>query len=103
MDEHALRQEIGQLRVELDRLDDWANGVFVALTDALPPLLRANPEAAAYLAPMWRKAAERFDQLQAHTGQAEDFHETAELLEARKMLYRQFDRLGLWPRHGGEK
>ena len=94
-----LREEVAQLRAELDRLDDWANGVFAALSDALLPLLKANPQTAAYLAPIWRSAAERFDEVQTEPGQAGDFHETAELLEARKMLYRQFAILGVWPPH----
>ena len=99
MNEEELRQEVARLRAEVDRLDDRANGVLVALTDALLPLLKANPEAATYLEPTWRAAAERFEQVEANSGQAEDFHETAELLEARKMLYRQFQRLGLWRGH----
>lgn len=92
-----LREEVAQLRAELDRLDDWANGVFVALSEALYPLLKANPEAAAHLAPLWSKAADRYERVQSEPGQAEDFHETAELLEARKLLYRQFATLRLWP------
>lgn len=30
-------------------------------------------------------------------GQADDFHETEHLLEARKMLYRQLANFGIWP------
>ena len=42
MNEEELRQEVARLRAEVDRLDDRANGVLVALTDALLPLLKAN-------------------------------------------------------------
>lgn len=95
-----LRKEVAQLRAEVDRLDDWANGVFVALGEALLPLLKAHPESAAYLEPLWRHAAERYEQVLSMPGQAGDFHETAELLEPRKMLYRQYSLLGAWPQPG---
>ena len=102
MNDEELRQEVAQLRAELDRLDDWANGVLMALSDALLPLLKANPEAARYLEPLWRSAAERFEQLEAERGQAGQFAETAELLEAKTILYRQLRTLGAWRGPGGE-
>lgn len=94
----ALEREVRELRSEIDRVDDWANGLFAVLTDVLPALLKANPELAARLAPKWRDAADRFDRAdQAQpTGAGRDI-ETAEFLEARKMLYRLFDLLGAWP------
>lgn len=98
-----LQQEIGKavapLRQEIDQLDDWANGVFAALADLLPPLLRKHPDIAADLEPLWRYASERWQHLQQPQaqGQAVDFHETEHLLEARKMLYRQLAGLKAWP------
>lgn len=96
-----LQQEIDRavtpLRRELDELDDWANGVFAALQDVLIPLLKAQPDLARTLQPLWQLAAQRHERLEQETGQAEGFHETAALLEARKMLYRQLALLGLWP------
>lgn len=92
-----LEQELFDLRLEVDRNDDWANGLFAVLVEALPPLLRANPEMARQLGATWRNRADEYEALRSNPGQAEDFHDTAEKLEAAKMLYRQFDVLGLWP------
>ena len=98
-----LAQEIDKavapLRQEIDQLDDWANGVFAALEDSLRVLLVKHPGIAAELAPLWRDAAEQFDKL-GSSGQSEDFHQTQELLEARKMLYRQLALLHVWPLPG---
>lgn len=96
-----LRQEIDKavapLHQRIEAQDDWANGVFAALEDVLIPLLKAQPDIARTVAPLWRLASERFELLQRQDGQADDFHETAGLLEARKMLYRQLENFGVWP------
>ncbi len=92
-----LRQEVAQLRAEIDRVDEWAVGVFEALNDVLVPLLRGNQALARTLAPQWHKAANQFDAVAAESGQAQSFEETAERFEARKILYRRFDVLKLWP------
>ena len=91
-----VEQAVAPLRQKMDELDDWANGVFAALADVLPLLLKSQPEIARYLEPMWRDASERYDRI-GSTDQADDFHETQELLEARKMLYRQLALLKAWP------
>ena len=83
------------LRAEINKVDDWANGVFMALKDALLPLLKDHPATACDIAPQWRKAAEQFEQIEQGSPPA-DPDETLELLEARKMLYRIFEVLGLW-------
>jgi hypothetical protein len=97
MDETEIRKEIEQLRAKIDRVDQWASGVLVALNEALRPLLRDNPAAAAHLAKRWRNAAVRFEQVSSNQGQADDYHETAELLEPRKMLYELLALYGVWP------
>lgn len=93
----AAARAVAPLREELDKLDDWANGLFVVLTNVLPHLLRAQPEMAAKLAPQWRKAAERFEALEVSGARRAGDGETLELLEARKMLYRIFAVMELWP------
>lgn len=95
-----LAQEIDKavapLRQELDQVDDWANGVFAALSDLLLPLLKKHPEIAQELQPLWQGASEQYDKLEG-VAQADDFHETQYLLEARKMLYRKLSALQAWP------
>ncbi|WP_422097452.1 hypothetical protein [Variovorax sp.] len=89
---------VAPLREELDKLDDWANGLFVVLADVLPQLLRAHPSAAAAIAPRWERAAESFDAVLASGQRKTNEGESLELLEARKMLYRVFAVVGLWPK-----
>lgn len=83
------------LRAEINKVDDWANGVFVALKDVLLPLLKDHPATARDVGPQWRKAAEQFERIDQGYPPAEP-DETLELLEARKMIYRIFELLGVW-------
>lgn len=96
-----LEKQVEALTAEVDRNDDWANGLFRVLVDVLPHLLRSNPALAADLGRRWKEEAERYEALREDQGQAEDFHDTAEKAEATKMLYRIFDLLELWPRPAG--
>lgn len=93
-----LRQEVAQLRAEVDRVDEWSNGLYLALHDVLLPLVRRDPDLAAVLAACWKPVSERFDAVSNNPGQADSFDDTADSMEARKMLYRMFAQLGLWPR-----
>ncbi len=88
---------VAPLREELDKVDDWAGGLFVVFLNVLPHLLRTQPELAAKLEPQWRKAALRFDALQARGTRHTRDGESLETLEARKMLYRIFAVMELWP------
>jgi len=96
--QQEIEKAVAPLRQQIDELDDWSNGVFAVLADLLPLLLKAQPDIAAALAPLWRDAAVHYDRLDT-AGQAEDFHETQALLEARKILYRRLDLLKAWPAH----
>lgn len=91
----AAARAVEPLRAEINKVDDWANGLFLVLNDLLPFLLRTHPELASELAPRWRTAAESFDRIQE--GQAAEPDEPLELLEARKMLFRMNDLFKLWP------
>lgn len=84
------------LREELSKLDDWANGLYLVLNDVLPFLLRTHPNLGREIAPRWQAAAERFDCIDVE-GHVPEPDESLELLEARKMLYRMFALLKLWP------
>lgn len=89
---------VATLRAEIDKVDDWANGLFVALNDVLQPLLRELPALAQQLAPAWHRTAERFDALQAGGAVPDgENDESLEVLEARKMFYRICASLDLWP------
>ncbi|MCO1336767.1 hypothetical protein MO867_20785 [Microbulbifer sp. OS29] len=80
-----IRAETEQLRAELDAVDEWANGLFLALKDVLTPLLKRHPEVAAELAPRWQKVVEEFHRTEGGR------------LEARKMLYSQLALVSVWP------
>lgn len=94
--QQEIERAVAPLRQEIDQVDDWANGVFAALEDVLLPLLKERPDLARKVQPLWRLAAQRHEQLGRSPGQADDFHETAHLLEARKMLYWRFATAGVW-------
>ena len=86
------------LREEINKVDDWANGIFAALRDVLAHQLRESPELAQALAKNWKGVAQDFDRTQKH-GTAANAQETLEFLEARKMLYRVFVAAGSVPKH----
>lgn len=91
----AAARAVEPLKEEISKVDEWANGLFVALRDVLPVLLLESPALTREIEPQWRKAAEEFDRVEQHGHQAND-EESLELLEARKMLYRLLSVCGLW-------
>ena len=93
----VLEKELAELRLEVDRNDDWAMGLLAVLNDVLPHLLRSNPQMSEQLGASWRKTADRYEALASQTGRADGPEETVERLEPTKMLYRLFHVLGLWP------
>jgi hypothetical protein len=95
MSEAKLRAEVERLRTEVDRVDDWANGIFALLVEVLPHLLRDHPNVEKIQRSL-QAADERYEDLLAHPEHAEA-GESAGLYEARKMLHRQLALLGVWP------
>ena len=87
------------LRDEINKVDDWANGIYAALRDVLAHQLRASPELGKALATDWSKAARDFDRINVQGLPARP-DEPLEFLEARKMLYRLFGVLGTMPKVG---
>ena len=86
------------LREEINKVDDWANGIFAALRDALGHLLsEARPLVGDGLARSWGKAAQDFDSVMAGSKAAHYAGESLEQLEARALLYRFYVRLGMMP------
>jgi len=75
------------LRAEINKVDDWANGIFAALLDVLAVQLRADPQLGEALAQGWNNAACAYDRIHVH-GMPAQPDEPLEFLEARKMLYR---------------
>ena len=89
------------LREEINKVDDWANGIFAALRDALGHLLgEARPIVGDGLARSWGKAAQDFDSVMAGSKAAHHAGESLEQLEARALLYRFYVRLGMMPKAG---
>lgn len=84
------------LREEINKVDDWANGIYAALRDVLACQLRQSPELGKALAKSWSRAAREFDRIHVH-GLPARKDEPLEFLEARKMLYRIFEVMELWP------
>jgi hypothetical protein len=87
------------LREEINKVDDWANGIFAALRDLLAVQLRSTPELGRALAKEWSVAARDFDRIHVQ-GLPAKKDEPLEFLEARKMYYRVFSHLGAMPKVG---
>ncbi len=85
------------LRAEINKVDEWANGIFAALRDVLGHQLRQSPELASDLAGKWGQVEKDFDRIHVQ-GQAPRPHETLEYLEARKMLFKYFSVAGTLPK-----
>ena len=88
---HARASAAAQCRIEA--VDQWAQGIFVALRDVLFHLITDQPELGRYLAADWRIATARFEAIEA--GEPAHGGEGLDVLEARQMLYRTFTDLGL--------
>ena len=91
-----LRQQVDELRAQAEATDTFASGLFVAMTQVLPLLLRGHPEARQVHA-LLQKADERYEELSRHPDRAEGPDEVPGLYEASKMLNRQLGLLGVWP------
>lgn len=87
------------LREEINKVDDWANGIYAALRDVLGYQLRQSPEMGTALATSWSRAARDFDRIHVQ-GLPARLDEPLEFLEARKMFYRVFCHLELMPKVG---
>ena len=87
------------LRAEINKVDDWANGIFSALRDVLIHQLKESPELGKALAKSWSRVARDFDRIHVHGLPAKE-GQSLEVLEARKMYYRIFCNLGSMPRVG---
>lgn len=95
MTDPATQEELRQLRLQLQEAEDWANGVFLALQQVLPALLRGHPEVKKVQA-LLAGRDQRFEELRRHPERAEP-DERPTLHEPGKMLYRQLALLGVWP------
>lgn len=88
------------LREEINKVDDWANGIFAALRDALGNVLGDAPAIGRALARDWSRAAQDFDCIMAGGKATHNKGESLEQLEARALLYRFYVRLGMMPKVG---
>lgn len=92
----SLRQEVAELRQQIDGVDDWANGIQQVLVGVLPFLLRGHPEAGK-VEELLRNCSDRYDRLLEQPELAESLQDSPEMLEAGKILYWQLAILGVWP------
>ncbi|MFA7238722.1 MAG: hypothetical protein WC091_01310 [Sulfuricellaceae bacterium] len=96
MSNTELREEIAQLRAEINDHREWTDGVYSVLIDLLPFLLRGDPVMAEQLGKRWRQVAERYDFITG-SGLPDENDEPPERMELRKMLYRTLVVAGSWP------
>lgn len=87
------------LRDEIRKVDDWADGIFVALRDVVGNLLFDTNDLGRDLGRSWARAASRFEQISDH-GDTPDIGESPELLEARKILFNLYSSIGVMPKNG---
>ena len=85
--EQALQKRLEPIQRELDELDDFCNGLLLALAEVLPHIWKADEGISRTLAKTWGEAARQFDQIEKLDGQHPDFDQTLELLRPRKVLY----------------
>jgi hypothetical protein len=92
----ALRQEVAQLRRQIDATDDWACSLFSVLHTVLPFLLRGHPQVEK-VRDLLQAQAQSFEELSAHPEREGDLYGKASMQEAGKMLYYQLAMLDVWP------
>ncbi len=91
----AASRAVEPLKAEIDAVDDWANGLFVVISQVLPYLMMQNPEMGRALQANWSEAAQMYERIDQGLEDATD-DEPLGMLEARKILYRTFDVSGVW-------
>ena len=91
----SVARAVAPLQDEINKLEDYACGIYGVLHNLMPPLLKANPSLASELLPYWQGAAARHEQLENGT-RVPEIGESVEILEARKDLFSHLDKLGVW-------
>jgi hypothetical protein len=92
-------EQTKELHDEINRVDDWANGVYAALLDVVSVYIQSDHSAAQALAERWQATAQDFDKVEA--GEELEEPQALEFLEARKMLYRTLQAAGQFPHDEG--
>lgn len=92
----ALRQEVAQLRAQVEATDDWASSVYAVLHLVLPSLLRGHPQAEK-VRDLLQSQAHMFEELLAHPQREGEERGKASLREAGHRLYYQLAMLDVWP------
>jgi len=92
----ALRKEVVALRKQIDEVDDWANGIHMAVSDLMFVLLRDHPKAQ-QVADQLKQSYDRYLELQAHPRRRTRDEPAVGIYESRKLLYAGLACFGLWP------
>lgn len=92
----AAARAIEPLQQQLAAQEEWSHGLFIVLANIVPSLLKSHPELAAKLESHWREASEKHQRI-TKTGQECEGHDTADFLEARKILYGLALGMQAWP------
>jgi hypothetical protein len=91
----AASRSVERVEVRTQMLDDFSEGVLELLLEVLPELLRANPDAAVKVMPLWRSAVQRHRALEAGAAPTRP-GESQELLDARVMMFNRTEETGVW-------
>lgn len=75
---------------DVDKVDDWANGIWHALMDLLCVMADTHPEVLVQLEDKWRECSDNYLAAKTKNYVTQD----ARMLEARKMLYQMLQSFG---------
>lgn len=92
----AAARAVEPLQQRLESNEEWSHGLFVVLANIVPTLLKSHPELAAKVETHWREAAEKYQRI-TESGQQREGCDTADFLEARKIIYGLALGMQAWP------
>lgn len=86
---------VGRVELQIQMVDEFSEGILELLIEVLPGLLRANPDLAMKVMPLWLNAVHRHHVLEAGGAPIRP-GDSQELLDARVMMFDKAQQLGVW-------